>query len=214
MKLHKKLCIISIALVVGCSTKAQHVRNHHLLQKEVIGKRTLENHAELSIWKYKNTDMASPETLADTLNFPLDGTYALYVSEAGYVSGNNSFGDQVKAEFFQPSQPVYLSSVLIDFAVATSSQTTVEIAVWDNSGSNGQPGNKLTSSNMVLDDILLDILNNQTSEIQFDETILIDSPFYVGAYLPTTAGDTLVIYSNTDGDTSPATAWEQWSDDN
>ena len=214
MKLHKKLFLISIALIVGFSTKAQQGRNHHLLKKEVIGKRTIANHAELSIWKYKNADNAFPETLADTLNFPLEGTYALYVSEAGYVSGNNSYGDQVKAEYFQPSQPLYLSSVLIDFAVATSSPTSIEIAVWDNSGPNGQPGNKLTSSNMVLDDILLDILNNQTSLIQFDDTILIDSPFYVGAYLPTTAGDTLVIYSNTDGDTSPATAWEQWSDGN
>jgi hypothetical protein len=30
--------------------------------------------------------------------------------------------------------------------------------------------------------------------------------------LPTTTGDTLVVWSNTDGDTSPPTAWELWSD--
>lgn len=165
--------------------------------------------------KIISQDQYSPKNFledTDTLNFPLEGEYSLYYYAGGYVSGNNEYGDKVKANYFECSDGCYLSGVLIDFAWATSSDAIIEIAAWDKSGIAGAPGNKLGSTTIELDEIFIDVLNEQTTFISFDNPIAISSNgFYVGAYLPT-GTDTLAIYTNTDGDTNPATAWEQWSD--
>ena len=56
-----------------------------------------------------------------------------------------------------------------------------------------------------------DIANNQMTYVSFDEPIIITTSFYAGMILPTNAGDTLVVWANTDGDVVPGTAWEQQS---
>jgi PKD repeat protein len=149
----------------------------------------------------------------DTLNYPLPGEYTLYISDGGgYVAGNNEYGDLAKANYFSVDQPHYLTGLLIDFGFATGGSIQIEIAVWDNSGPNAKPGVKLGSEMLDLQNIVNDIQNEATTYIAFDPPINLTSVFYAGVVLPSGQGDTIAIFTNTDGDTSPATAWEQWND--
>ena len=170
----------------------------------------LKERSQMQVIKTKPEGLKSSLELIDTLNFPLEGEYALYIYGGGYYSGNNSFGDKAKANIFQHGTPSLLKGVLIDFAVATSNSINIEVAAWDNTGSGGSPGSKIASASISLDDIFLDVLNDQTTYIPFETPALMTSTFYVGVILPT-AADTVAIYTNTDGDTEPAAAWEQWS---
>ncbi len=48
----------------------------------------------------------------DTLNFPLEGSYAVYVTDVnGYVTGNNEWGDLAKANFYDYNQNAYITGV-------------------------------------------------------------------------------------------------------
>ncbi len=148
--------------------------------------------------------------LPDTLNFPLQGQYALYTFGGGYVSGNNSYGDRAKASVFQYGSQSLLTGVLIDFAVATSNSIDIEVAAWDNSGTGGSPGSKIAGTTIALDDIFIDVLNDQTTYIPFEPPVLMTPTFYVGVVLPDGA-DTVAIFTNFDGDPAVGTAWEQWN---
>lgn len=149
----------------------------------------------------------------DTLNYPLEGTYSVYTSDGGgYVTGNNSYGDLAKANKFVIPQACVLTGILFDFYKATGGPEDIEIAVWDNNGENNSPGDIIASTTVPLSFIQNDINNEQSTFVSFVEPITITTTFYAGMILPTSAGDTLVIWSNTDGDTNPGIAWEQWSD--
>ena len=54
------------------------------------------------------------------------------------------------------------------------------------------------------------INNQQLTYVAFNPPVSVSTPFYAGFMLPTAEGDTLVVWSNTDGDTNPSTAWELW----
>lgn len=149
----------------------------------------------------------------DTLNFPLQGVYSIYTSDnGGYVTGNNGYGDLAKANKFVIPQACKITGILFDFYYATGGPADIEIAVWDNSGPVSAPGEIIGSTTVPLSVLQNDINNNQRSFIEFEEPITVTTTFYAGMILPTTAGDTLVVWSNTDGNTVPGIAWEQWSD--
>jgi PKD repeat protein len=159
---------------------------------------------------YISVEESSVET--DTLNFPLAGTYAIYITNLNaYVSGNNEYGDLAKANFFSNEQDQYITGVLIEFAYATGANPNIEIALWNNSGAGGSPGSKLSGVNMPLNTIKNDINNQVMTYVEINPPVQIATSFYAGFMLPTTAGDTLVVWSNTDGDTNPGTAWELWN---
>lgn len=176
----------------------------------------------LTVWKDALNDsktvtnfihVGGSQIEVDTLNYPLAGEYGVYVTpDGGYVTGNNEFGDLAKANYFSNSQNRYITGLLLEFAYATGGNPNIEIAVWNNSGANGKPGSKIGSNYLFLNTIKNHINNNQFSYVAFDPPINVSQPFYAGFMLPTTTGDTLVVWSNTDGDTSPPTAWELWSD--
>jgi hypothetical protein len=149
----------------------------------------------------------------DTLNYPLAGEYGIYVTpNGGYVTGNNETGDLAKANYFSNYQNRYITGLLLEFAYATGGNPNIEIAVWNNLGANGKPGSKIGSNSLFLNSIKNHIINNQFTYVTFDPPVNVSQPFYAGFMLPTTTGDTLVVWSNTDGDTSPPTAWELWFD--
>lgn len=148
----------------------------------------------------------------DTLNYPLAGTYAVYITNLNaYVSGNNEYGDLAKANIFSGDQDRYITGVLIEFAFATGANPNIEIAIWNNSGASGSPGSKLISKNVPLNTIKDDINNQAMTYIEINPPIHVTTSFYAGFMLPTNAGDTLVVWSNTDGNTNPGTAWELWN---
>lgn len=147
----------------------------------------------------------------DTVNFPVVGTLITYTSTAGgYISGHNSYGDAAKAEYYANTQG--FSSVsgmrfLFGAATAASSNSTVTAKIWDDS--NGAPGQVITSETININDI---IAANGDVTVMFTNPVTVSGAFYVGVDIDyTTAGDTIALITNTQGDISTNTAWEQFS---
>ncbi len=161
--------------------------------------------------------VVNQQTTCDTLNYPLAGTATLYTSvdnnnnPNGYVAGNNGYGDLAKANYFaQPSGYDEINSAYFWFYVATDAGTTtnVNFNVWADNG--GTVGSVLATKAVALSDIVSDVNSSSMTQVTFDTPVPITGAFYVGVELPQASGDTLALVSNTDGDTNPGIAWEQW----
>ncbi len=148
------------------------------------------------------------------VNYPVAGTPTYYATSAGgYVAGNNGYGDKAKAEFFSNSSSLQLSGVYIWFAIGdknSSGSSNVTVKVWQNNGASGAPGTVLGSATISMDTIVSDVNNQKISYIPFTQSISINGSYFLGVDLPAN-GDTIAMYTNTDGDVSTNTAWEQWS---
>ncbi|MEA3447538.1 MAG: T9SS type A sorting domain-containing protein [Bacteroidota bacterium] len=146
------------------------------------------------------------------LNYPLTGTPTVYTTNggSGYVAGNNSYGDLSKTNYFEHSGIGYVFTLGFHAAYAEGTSSTIDIAVWDEVG--GSPGNLLGSKSIPMSTIT----NNFTEagdyfEFAFDSPIEVNGDFFAGIVLPE-GGDIFALFTNTDGDSSPGTAWEQFSD--
>jgi len=156
--------------------------------------------------------VTTPTIEIDTLNYPLVGIYSVYITEEnGFVSGNNEFEDLAKANYYIINENMYVTGVLYEFAYATGGGSSVEFALWNNNGTNNSPGSKIAFKTLPLDDILEDAASQSFTYIEFNPPVLVNGPFYAGVILPTTIGDTIVVWSNQNGNTDPGTAWEMWS---
>jgi len=159
-------------------------------------------------------NVVNQTTTCDTLHYPLPGSPALYGIQApntGYVSGNNSYGDLAKADYFATyDASKKINGVYIYFGVGKGGSSNVPVKVWNNTGTAGAPGTVLATQNVSLTTIKNDVIANYATYVTFSTPVIVSTPFYVGVTLPTTAGDTIAIISNTDGDTNPGTAWEQF----
>ncbi|HNS16587.1 MAG TPA: PKD domain-containing protein [Bacteroidales bacterium] len=156
----------------------------------------------------------------DTLDFPFAGTYTYYLvtgDNTGYVSGNNSFGDKAKANYFSAyPEKIEIQGLLLEFAVAvqgSGNTTSVTFALWDNTGAQGAPGAIRKSASIPLSQIVEDVSENTFTYVPFDDPLYITAPFYAGVILPSSSGDTVALWTNTDGDAASGIGWEQWSDD-
>ena len=142
-----------------------------------------------------------------TMNYPLSGTP--YYS---YMNGNNSYGDKAKAnKFTAPSGYTEIDKVDVEFTYHTGNASAT-LAIWNDDGTSGVPGTMLGSTTVSSTTIVSDINGGNTTEFTFSTPVVVSGSFYVGVILPTAAGDTLVLTSNSDGDTNPGIAWELWSD--
>jgi PKD repeat protein len=157
----------------------------------------------------------------DTLHFPLPGNMVMYsiryVNGAyGYVSGNNGYSDKAKADLFYPMSPYNkLIGAYFKFGKAKkvpSHGFSIPVKVWNNSGPGSSPGTVLLTDSIPIMQIINDVNTNKYTFIEFPTPLDISSTFYLGVELPTLAGDTLVLLTNKNGQTSPGTAWEQWRD--
>lgn len=159
---------------------------------------------------------ATPPAGCDTLHYTLPGTAAIYLDQnGGYVAGNNSYGDIAKADYFSTYSPyTILNGAYFWFYVATDlgSTTNITFNVYNNGGTGGAPGTVIGTATVPLATIVSNTNSSLMTGVAFSPAITIPGPFYVGVVLPQSAGDTLALVTNTDGDTSPGTAWEQFSD--
>lgn len=162
----------------------------------------------------------------DTLNYPLTGTPALYNVASpgwGYVSGNNSYTDQSKANIYTgfSTSLTQVSGVIFAFGRGYTNGTTrkVNVRLWNNTGTAGAPGTTpLVSKDLLISTIQSNVLASQTTTVTFGSPVTVGSTFYAGfsfdmsgtAYANAT--DTVALVSNTSGDTNPGIAWEQWND--
>jgi PKD repeat protein len=152
----------------------------------------------------------------DTLHYPMPGTPVLYSDQGGgYVAGNNSYGDLIKAEYFATYAPyTEIEAVYLWFGKVTDggSTTNITINVYNNGGTSGAPGTVIGTATVPMSTLLTNFNASAMTGVAFASPITITGPFYIGVVLPQSPGDTLAFVSNTDGDTSPGTAWEQFSD--
>ena len=155
----------------------------------------------------------------DTLTYPFVGSYTYYLVTGegfGYVSGNNNYQDKAKANYlFSYPADSEIQGLLLEFAIAkhgSGTNPSITFAIWDNTGSEGSPGAVKASATIPLTQIVQDVSNETFTYVQFTNAVPINAPFYAGVILPTSVGDTIVLWTNTNGDVSPAIGWEQWSD--
>lgn len=155
----------------------------------------------------------------DTLLYPLDGNRVIYEIEddqgvsLGFICGNNVYGDIAKANYFSLPEDVTITGMLLDFAVAVGNDQPITFAIWNNQGTNGEPGSIVQSTTLPMNTIKSDVTNNMMTQVVFDPPVSMSHPFYAGIQLPTNDGDTLAFWSNTDGNTFPGVAWDQWEDE-
>ena len=155
----------------------------------------------------------------DTLRYPMGGTITYYTiddPDDGYVTGNNSYGDKVKAEFYTAvGNGKSITGFVAEFAIAKSvsnSNANITFGIWDNSGANGKPGIMKASATYPLSYIIEDIQENWLTVVNLDEPFAPTGPFYVGVILPQTTGDTIALWCKKSEPSYVGTAWEQYFD--
>jgi len=151
----------------------------------------------------------------DTLHYPMTGTAVIYQdANGGYCAGNNSYTDKAKADYFATYSPyTQITGAYFYFGKAKHTGTTTNITfkIWNNTGTGGAPGTTaISTATLTLASIVTAVTNNQPVYVPFTP-VNIPGPFYVGVVLPTVTGDTLALVTNTDGDVTTGTAWEQSS---
>ncbi|MBN2669563.1 MAG: S8 family serine peptidase, partial [Bacteroidales bacterium] len=160
--------------------------------------------------------VTSAATSCDTISH-FYGTPAIYSAGThGYIGGTNDYGDLAKADFFRASEVAAfdnISEVQVYFGIATDAGSTdsIALAIWDDNG--GLPNSILASTKVALSDIVTDVNNGDPTIFSFNNEVAIPGDFYAGILLPQGNGDTVVIISNSIGDSpTGSTAFEQWSD--
>lgn len=157
------------------------------------------------------------ETECDTVRFPLSGEityYYLMQPESGYVTGNNSYKDKVKAEYFSTFETgSFITGIVAEFAVAKShSNPDVVFGIWDNTGTNGKPGVMVALASKPLNSIVSDVQYERITTVTFQEPYPVNGPYYVGVVLPQNLGDTVALWCRKHVEGYSGTAWDQWSD--
>lgn len=151
------------------------------------------------------------------------GTPVIYLTQNGYVTGNNNFGDKAKAQVFNVTNPVYVQDVLIWFGAKTKGSTNNNSAVSvnlyaldgpgiTNSGNtNTAPGTVLATTNLLLSRI---DTSGFINKISFTNPVLLSANYAAGVDFSTlAANDYAGIVSSTDGQALlTELAWEKWSD--
>ncbi|MGZ3920594.1 MAG: T9SS type A sorting domain-containing protein [Bacteroidia bacterium] len=158
---------------------------------------------------------------------------------AGYVAGNNCYGDKEKAEFYAYSQYSNIALPKINgvivlfyknggFGTAGNSASSVGMKLYNGTSATAAPGTLITQTATTLGAILAapsvsnvaycgDPTVGYNSAIikpyRFNFSTPVNAPtsggFYASLVLPTGTGDTAVVFNN--GNSATNTAWELWS---
>jgi hypothetical protein len=166
-------------------------------------------------------NLTSPLDTPTLLEAGPDGT------GAGYISGNNMYGDLAKAEEFAVTPGNYLTSAKIWFGYVAINPTDTNgfgwIYAWDNSNTNGSlagnnaPGVAFDSALITLGQIAQSISLGQPLQVFFlDTPALYTDSIFVGLVLPAVAGDSIALLTNNappgpDGNGWELTALGAWS---
>jgi hypothetical protein len=162
----------------------------------------------------------------DTINFPIPTAWSranysiIDGANTGYRTGTNTYGDKEKAHFFDVSASAntYLTRCYIYFAKANSINQaglnkTINIKVYD--GTSNTPGALLGSTSTTLENIRIDVLLNDKTDIFFPAAISLPASkkFFLSVDYSSLSwpNDSLAIYSSLSGRT-PNYAWEKWQD--
>ncbi len=167
----------------------------------------------------------------DTLNGHFTGSRNLYgvgaADGGGYVSGNNGYGDLTKmVKFDNTNGPVtgagQITGVLLEIPVKVDNGGSFQVVVLgDNAGV--PTTTPLATANVTIASvdttiagygfIAPDDVYNVAVTFSSPAAVPANGAFWVSVVLPTTAGDTIALISNTDGDCANASTHvaELWS---
>lgn len=156
-----------------------------------------------------------PDNPCDTLKFPFAGTENNYAVTGGFACGWNAAMDESKAEFFQSPAPYpAITGGILHVSEVNDNGNGAYILcrVWNNDGLNGAPGSVASEKKIMLSEIENIIPQGGYYEVLFSDPNAVEGDFYFGFTMVNFGtGDSLGIFSNTDGDATPVTAWEQHS---
>ena len=145
------------------------------------------------------------------LHYPLPGTTTVYsVTDGGYVSGTNVYGDEAKADYFTFSGSGTVEKMKITIGAMDGTNGSVAFTVW--ADNNGTPGAVLGSKTVTLSTIYNTAAsNNGDYECVFDSPIAISGNFFAGLDI-SNATSYFGLVSTTNG-TATNTAWDYYDGD-
>lgn len=156
-----------------------------------------------------------PDNPCDTLQYPAAGTQNIYTAAGGFVCGWNDRQDESKAEYFESAAPyVAITGGLLNIASINDNGNGASILcrLWKNDGANGSPGTIVAEQQIMLSEIEASVQNGGYYEVLFSDPVDVEEGFYFGfTMLSFGSGDSLGVYSNTNGETTPSTAWVKLS---
>ena len=152
--------------------------------------------------------------------------------KAGYVFGSNCYDDMEKAQYFPASSysnavsnasitgaVVYMyRNAAMNYGVSSSTTNpTTALKIYAATNNTTAPGTLMGSKTESVSSI---VTAAGTSTAVFTYTFMFSSPialtgngnFYASIVMPTTPGDTMVVYAQTGTLAAVNNSWEQWSD--
>jgi PKD repeat protein len=152
---------------------------------------------------------------SDTLRFPFQGTPVIYSDQSnGFVSGTNSFLDSSKADKFTAVSPFNrVTGGFFKFSRAVANGNAnyqVTFRLYSADGTGGLPGTVLSSTTVPISTISQHVSSGIYTQIQFPAPVIVSGNFYLGYVVNPASGVTLALYTNTDADSNPNTAYEQF----
>jgi PKD repeat protein len=132
----------------------------------------------------------------------------------GYVSGQNDYLDVAKADKFSiAGANSTIDGTYMAFGIGSSSGTgqTATVKVWSDAA--GLPSTVLGTATISYDSIAAYAASGAQMWVDFTPDIPVSvGDVYVGVEFGYTAGDTLALIHSADGEITPGTAYELWSD--
>lgn len=153
------------------------------------------------------------DTLSNWTAGDAQALYAVQSPGTGYISGHNSYSDKAKAErFANVGSNKQVTKIFFKFGAAENydANSTVAAALW--SDASGSPSTQLTSVNMPVSTIASHVSGGQYTLLTLTSPVAVGNNFFAGIKLTYSGSLTVALYTSTDGDQVPATAWEQFSD--
>ena len=174
--------------------------------------------------------------VSDTLTSHFQGQYALYTVDTGYMCGQNKYGDKAKMQLFDNVYGVTpygtITDVLFTFGwVEGNPNSTITATIWANkvntTNNADEPGNILgtvsipysgidTSANgfIQIESALDTVFYNAVGHFNTPIAIPTSNKFWAGFSFNYAPGDTVALYTTSDGDFPDANVYtfEQWSD--
>lgn len=146
--------------------------------------------------------------------FTTDTANLFGVAGGGYVSGHNSFGDLAKADFFTNQLPGSdIDQAVLFFAIGDDggNGNSINVVVWDNTGTGGSPGSVLASEPVTYATIAADVAAQQPTVVSFTTPAAPAGDYYLGIQFTYASGDTVALIHTQDRGTGQLnTAWEEW----